>query len=239
MREPVQQGAGQPFTAHDLGPLLEGQVGGHDQAGALVGPADHVEEQLRAGLGEGHIAQFVQHEQIQPLQLLLKPLQLPVLPLLQELGDEAGGGEEAHAAALLAGGEGQSRGQMRLAGATVADQQHILPLIHVLPPQQLPHQFLVQRRLGFEVKGIQRLEHREARGLDAPLGRPPFASGRLHFGQAQQVRLVIISLLLAHCRQLLVLAQEAGQLQLLEVVLQQHGGLGFAHGAPPPAIRAA
>ena len=34
MGEPVQQGSGQAFRAEDLGPLIEGQVGG-DQDGAF------------------------------------------------------------------------------------------------------------------------------------------------------------------------------------------------------------
>ena len=35
--EAVQQGAGQTIGAQDLGPLLKGQVGGDNQAGALIG----------------------------------------------------------------------------------------------------------------------------------------------------------------------------------------------------------
>jgi len=53
MGEPVEHGAGQPFTAEHLGPVFKGQVGGEDQAGAFVGAADDIEEQFRAGLENG------------------------------------------------------------------------------------------------------------------------------------------------------------------------------------------
>jgi hypothetical protein len=56
VREPVEQRAGQSLAAHDLGPALERQVGGHDQAGALVGATHYLEKQFRAGLGAGHVA---------------------------------------------------------------------------------------------------------------------------------------------------------------------------------------
>jgi hypothetical protein len=50
MGEPVEQGAGEPFGAEDLGPFLEGQVRGDQGRAALVALAEHLEEQLGAGL---------------------------------------------------------------------------------------------------------------------------------------------------------------------------------------------
>jgi ABC-type sulfate transport system permease subunit len=47
--EAVQEGSGEPFVAHHLDPVLEGQVGGDDQAGAFVGAADGLKEQFAAG----------------------------------------------------------------------------------------------------------------------------------------------------------------------------------------------
>ena len=47
----------------------------HDAHHERVGAADDLKEQLRPGLGEGHIAQFVQNQKIEPLQLLLQALQ--------------------------------------------------------------------------------------------------------------------------------------------------------------------
>ena len=51
----VEQRAGQPFAAHHLRPLLEGQIGRDDQAVAFVGPADDVEEQFAVAKGTSGI----------------------------------------------------------------------------------------------------------------------------------------------------------------------------------------
>ncbi len=37
-------------------PFAEGEIGGHDDRGALIEPVDEVEEKLATGLGEGQIA---------------------------------------------------------------------------------------------------------------------------------------------------------------------------------------
>ena len=50
MGKPVQQGAGEPFGAEDIGPFVEGQVAGDQRRGALIALADGLEEQLGAGL---------------------------------------------------------------------------------------------------------------------------------------------------------------------------------------------
>ena len=46
----------------DLGPLVEGQVGGDDDAGAFVGPTDDLEEEFGGGLGAGDVAEFIKDE---------------------------------------------------------------------------------------------------------------------------------------------------------------------------------
>jgi len=60
----VQESPGQSFGAEDLGPLFEGQVRGDDQAGSFVGAANHIDEKLSPGLGEGNVAEFVEDEQL-------------------------------------------------------------------------------------------------------------------------------------------------------------------------------
>ena len=64
MCEAVQQGSCEALGAQNLGPVLEGQVGGDKQARALVGPADDFEEQFGSRLGAGDIAEFVEDEQV-------------------------------------------------------------------------------------------------------------------------------------------------------------------------------
>jgi hypothetical protein len=76
MGEPVEQGAGEAFRAEDFGPFLEGQVAGHQGGSAFIALAEHLEEQLGAGLGQGHEAQLVDDQQFVAGDLLLKTEQL-------------------------------------------------------------------------------------------------------------------------------------------------------------------
>ena len=103
VRQAIEQRSGQPFIAHHVGPGLKRQVRGHDQACPLVGPADHLEQQFGTRLAEGHVAQFVQHDQVLVLQLLAEPFHLPLFPLFQQSRHQAGCREEQHPSALVAG----------------------------------------------------------------------------------------------------------------------------------------
>ena len=46
-------------------PFAEGKVGGDDDRGALIEPADQMEQQLPAGLSERQIAQFVENDEVE------------------------------------------------------------------------------------------------------------------------------------------------------------------------------
>ena len=48
----------------DARPFPEGQVGRDDNRGALVEPADEVEQELATGLGEGQIAEFIEDDEV-------------------------------------------------------------------------------------------------------------------------------------------------------------------------------
>jgi Bacterial extracellular solute-binding protein, family 7 len=50
-------------------PFAECEIGGYDDGGALIEPADEVEEKLATGLGEGQIAEFIQHDEVHPGQM--------------------------------------------------------------------------------------------------------------------------------------------------------------------------
>ena len=60
--EPIKQSAGQPLRAEDLSPFIKGQVAGHQGGRTFVALAEGLEEQLGAGLGQGHVAQFIDDE---------------------------------------------------------------------------------------------------------------------------------------------------------------------------------
>ena len=72
MSEAVQECTGEPLRAEDLGPLVEGQVGGDQDRPSLVALAEDLEEELRAGLGEWDEAKLVDDEQLESGQLLLE-----------------------------------------------------------------------------------------------------------------------------------------------------------------------
>ena len=58
--------------------------------------------------------------------------------------DQGGGGGEAHALAALAGSQPEGQGDVRLAGAGVAQQQHVLASQQELASDQFQHHRLVQ-----------------------------------------------------------------------------------------------
>ena len=51
-------------------PFAEGEVGGDDDRGAFVEPADQMKEQVSAGLGEGQITQFVEHDEVEAAEIV-------------------------------------------------------------------------------------------------------------------------------------------------------------------------
>ena len=102
--------------------------------------------------------------------------------------------------------------------------------LDVLTPGQLHDQWLVHRGDGREVEGVQTLGGGEARRADPALYHALMAVGDFHFGQAEQVARMADALGGTLGSQLAVLPQEAGQLQLLEVMLKEHGR-SIAHAA--------
>ena len=69
--ETVQQRSGQALRPEHLGPFVEGQVGGDQDGAPLVALAEDLEEEFRAGGGQGDEAQFVDDQQVQARALSL------------------------------------------------------------------------------------------------------------------------------------------------------------------------
>ena len=150
MSEPVQQGTGESLGAKDFRPCLEGQVRGQHEAVMLIGPADHLKEQFRTGFGEGNISQFIQDQQMDPLELFEQALKPLFFPALHQLSDQIGRCIEANASALGTSGKGQGTDQMSFARSRVSDQQDVFLLVQILSPQKLSHQ-------GPNAKNIQKI----------------------------------------------------------------------------------
>ena len=56
MREAIEQRGRHLGVGEDAWPFAEGEIGGDDDRSALVEPADEVEQELAASLGEWQIA---------------------------------------------------------------------------------------------------------------------------------------------------------------------------------------
>ncbi len=75
VRLAVEQGAGQPLGAEDLGPLVEQQVARRQDRVALIALAEDLEKQFRSGPGQVHEAQSIDDQKPAGGQLLLKAQQ--------------------------------------------------------------------------------------------------------------------------------------------------------------------
>ncbi len=64
MGDPIQHRRHHLLIRKYLAPFAEGQVGGQDQAGALVQLADQVKQQGASAFGKRQVAQFVQDHRI-------------------------------------------------------------------------------------------------------------------------------------------------------------------------------
>jgi hypothetical protein len=70
MGQAVEQGGRHLGVAEHARPFTEGEVGGDEDRGALVEPADEVEQELTAGLGEWQIAEFIEDDEVHPRQMV-------------------------------------------------------------------------------------------------------------------------------------------------------------------------
>ena len=117
MGESVEERGGHLGVAEDGGPFAEGEVCGDDDRGLLVEPADQVEEQLTAGLGEGQIAKLVEHDQVHAAEMVGETALAAGAGLGLELVDEIDDVEEAAPGASPDAGPCDGNRQMGLAGA--------------------------------------------------------------------------------------------------------------------------
>ena len=111
---------------------------------------------------------------------------------------------------------------MSLTGAAVAYSYDVLVTVDVLAPGQLQYQRLVERGDGQEVEGIQTLGGGKAGCLDPAVHHAVMSVDQLKLRQAQQIVWMVDSLGGAPTRHLVVLPEEGGELELLQMVLKQH-----------------
>ena len=148
-----------------------------------------------------------------------------------------GGGGEAHAEALLAGGEAEGESDMGLADAAWAEQDYVLAARDVFAAGEIQHQHLVERRDRLEAEAPELCDDREPGLLDTPLDEAALAVDQLQLHQPGQEPHMIQALGRALARQFLVFPQEGRQLQPLQVMLEQDAGGGSQPWPAPPASR--
>src|SRR5450759_3072285 len=182
--EPVEQCTGEPLGTKHAGPFVEWQVRGNDGRTALISLAEHLEQQLSAGLRERPIAKLVDDQELVSGELPLQAKQPLLVAGLQQFMDESRGGIEADRQPLLTGCETEPKTDMGLAGAGVADRDDVLPAGHILRAGELQNESLVERRNGGEVEAVQALYGWEPRLLDPTLHHASFAVDQFQFGPA-------------------------------------------------------
>jgi len=133
MGQPVEQRGRHFGIAEHARPFAEGEIGGDDDGGALVEPADEVEQELTTGLCEGKIAQFVENDEVHAGQMLGEPALSSVSGLGLEPVDEIDYVVETAACTIADTASGDSDGQMGLAGTGAANQNDIALLV-MKPP---------------------------------------------------------------------------------------------------------
>ena len=69
----IEQRGGHLGVAEDARPFAEGEIRGDNDRGALVEPADEVEQELTAGLGEGQIAELIEDDEVHAGQMIGEP----------------------------------------------------------------------------------------------------------------------------------------------------------------------
>ena len=110
---------------------------------------------------------------------------------------------------------------MGLARAAGPEGDDVLTPVDPFAAGKLQHLHLVELRDRLEVEAVEALGGRELRGLDPALDHPAFAVDQFQLHQAGQELDMVQPLGGALARQLLILPQEGGQLQRLEVIREQ------------------
>jgi hypothetical protein len=165
MREAIE-GGGHLGIAEDGGPFRGAEIGGDDDAGALVELAQQVEEQGAARGAEGQVAQLIEDDEIGVSEPAGELAGLALGLFLFEGIDELDGGEEAGPLGMVLDGlDSESRGDMGLAGARPSHQDDVVSILEELATMQLADERLVDFAAG-EVEAIEVAIGREARGLE-------------------------------------------------------------------------
>src|SRR5271166_6697180 len=147
MGEAIEERRGHLWVSEHARPFAEGEIGGEEDRGALVEPADEVEEKLAAGLGERQVAELVEDDEVHAGESIGDAALAPGARLGLKLVDKIDGGEEAPAPP---GADAASRNGdhcVRLAGAGSADEHGVALLGDEAAAGEIANERLVDRRV--------------------------------------------------------------------------------------------
>jgi len=165
-------------------------------------------------------------------ELLLQSHNPFLVTRLEQFVDQGGGGDEADGQTLLTGRQAEPDGDVRLAGAAVAQGDDILPAFHVRRAGEIQHQGLVERGQRLVVEAVEAFDRREPGRLDTALDHAPLPVDQFQFRQALQIPGVVDTLCGALACQLVVLSQEGRQPERLQMMGKQDLRRLRAHDAP-------
>lgn len=117
--------------------LPDPDVGGEDDAASFVGSGDDLVEQAGAVNVEGHVAEFVEDDQIGAGWVLGGLVEAAGAFGLAQLQDEFGGLAEAHGASLFDGFDAQGGGQVGLAPSGASVEDEVLGVVEELEAGEL------------------------------------------------------------------------------------------------------
>src|SRR5690606_10396546 len=188
MCESIEQRRRHLGIAEDGRPFTEAEVGGDDDAGALVERAQQMEQQRPARRAEGQVSELVQDDEIGMGEPVGDLTSLALSLLLLERVDELDGGEEADTLAMMLDGlHAEGGGDMSLAGARAADKHDVVGILHELASVELAHEGLVDLAAG-EVEACQVAIDREAGCLELVGYGPDLPLRHLGLQQLRQDR---------------------------------------------------
>src|SRR3981081_4358542 len=70
--EAIEKRTGEPFRTEHQGPFVEWQVAGHESGAAFVTLAEDLEEQFRTNRRERHVAQLIDDQQFDRVEMFLQ-----------------------------------------------------------------------------------------------------------------------------------------------------------------------
>ena len=160
VQEPIDECGGHDLVAQDLAPLLEPFVGREHGGCALVAAVDELEEEHRAGLADGQVADLVDDQERGIGEDFEAASQLAGGLGFFERGDEVGQSAVVDSAPALSRGNGEADREMRLADA-----------------RRAPDTLLTNRPSASDIRGIRWL----TRSSESPVagtvaGRPATSS---------------------------------------------------------------